>query len=35
MTGGKTRSGIDKFWIFVAVTVAILAAVLLLAVRAG
>ena len=35
MTGGKTRSGIDEFWIFVAVAGAILAAVLLLAVRAG
>jgi len=32
---GKTRSGIDKFWVFVAVAVAILVAVLLLAVRAG
>jgi hypothetical protein len=30
----STRSGIDKFWIFVAVAGAILAAVLLLAVRA-
>jgi ribosomal protein L40E len=35
MYGGKTRSGIDRFWIFVAVAAAILAAALLLAVRAG
>ena len=32
---GKARSGIDKFWIFLAVAVAILAMVLVLAVRAG
>lgn len=35
MSRAKTRSGVDKFWIFAAVAVAILAAILLLAVRAG
>ncbi len=35
MSRAKARSGIDKFWIFLAVAVAILAMVLVLAVRAG